>query len=320
MKTLFISVFLLVVTQTVSNAQSDTIHKTFFEPSKTLNKKRLWAFSGIAAASYTTTIVGLSQYWYKQYNRSSFHFFNDNKEWLQIDKIGHSWTAYTESKYAGQLLKWTGVRPKKAAIAGSAMGSAFQLGIEVLDGFSSKWGASWGDIIGNASGSLLYVGQELIWGEQRVTLKFSSHKVNYNQFTPQVQQRAKNLFGTSTSELILKDYNGQSYWLSTNIASFLPSSTKFPKWLNLAFGYGIENIFGGFENQWLNSEQQVVNYKHIPRQRQYYLSLDVDLSKIKTRSPFLKTLFYAINVIKIPAPALEFNSQNKQLKFYPLYR
>jgi hypothetical protein len=48
------------------------------------------------------------------------------------------------------------------------------LTVEVLDGFSSEWGAS-GDIIANASGTALFVSQELLWKEQDHTKIFFSY-------------------------------------------------------------------------------------------------------------------------------------------------
>jgi hypothetical protein len=44
----------------------------------------------------------------------------------------------------------------------------------------------------------------------------------------------------------------------------------------------------------------------IQKKRQFYLSLDVDLTKIETKSPILKTFFSVFNTIKIPAPTLEY--------------
>ena len=44
--------------------------------------------------------------------------------------------------------------------------------------------------------------------------------------------------------------------------------------------------------------------------RQFYLSLDVDLTKIETKSHFLKTLFSVFNTIKIPAPTLQYDDFN----------
>jgi hypothetical protein len=36
-----------------------------------------------------------------------------------------------------------------------------------------NWGASIGDVAANASGTALYVSQELLWKEQRIVPKFS---------------------------------------------------------------------------------------------------------------------------------------------------
>ena len=41
--------------------------------------------------------------------------------------------------------------------------------------------------------------------------------------------------------------------------------------------------------------------------RQYYLALDIDLTHIHSKSKFLNTFLYFVNMIHIPAPALEFN-------------
>ena len=49
--------------------------------------------------SYGITLALLNQTWYSQYERVPFHFFDDNAGWLQIDKVGHAWTAYIESYY-----------------------------------------------------------------------------------------------------------------------------------------------------------------------------------------------------------------------------
>ena len=65
-------------------------------------------------------------------------------------------------------------------------------------------------------------------------------------------------------------------------------------------------------------EKQTNQYFTQDPYRQFYLSVDLDLTKIKTNSKFLKTLFSTINFIKIPAPALEYNTKNG-FKFHYLH-
>ena len=266
----------------------------FLTPSDSLNIKRkntvILAESIVASAA----LVGLNQLWYADYPKSDFHFFNDNEEWLQVDKVGHFYSSYHLGRFGAEMLQWSGATQKDQLLYGAGVGFAFLTAVEVLDGFSSEWGASPGDIIANASGTALYVSQELLWKEQRITPKFSFHTTQYAQYRP-------NVLGSSLAEQILKDYNGQTYWLSVNLYSFSKGS-KIPKWLNLAIGYGADGmITGNGENNELFMASKT------ERLRRFYLSLDVDLTKIETKSHFLKTIFSVLNTLKIPAPTIEYS-------------
>jgi uncharacterized protein YfiM (DUF2279 family) len=243
-------------------------------------------------------MLGINQLWYAKFPKSSFHTINDNNEWLQMDKLGHVMSSYYIGKMGMDVLKWSGESHKNQLIYGATLGFAFLTTVEVFDGFSKEWGFSTGDILANATGTSFLIGQELLWKEQRIQLKYSFHQTKF------ATQRSE-LLGENFLEQTLKDYNGQTYWLSANIWSFNKKS-KFPKWLNLAVGYGAENMITG--NPTLNDG----------RFRQFYLSLDMDLTKIKTKSKFLKTLFSTINFIKFPAPTLSFSSQ-KSVKFHLIY-
>ena len=60
----------------------------------TQNSKRLKAINSVAYVGSATSLVFLNEVWYDQYQKESFHFFNDLKEWKYMDKIGHVCTAY----------------------------------------------------------------------------------------------------------------------------------------------------------------------------------------------------------------------------------
>ena len=274
----------------------------FYKKSDTLNKKRKNAIIVTESVMAGSALFALNELWYKDYPRSGFHFKNDNNDWKQMDKMGHLMTSYYVGKVGMEVLDWAGISKKNQLIYGATYGFAFLTAVEVLDGFSKEWGASSGDILANAAGSGLLIGQELLWNEQRITLKYSFHQTKYAKQRP-------NTLGENYIQQALKDYNGQTYWLSANIWSFNKKS-KFPKWLNVAFGYGAEGMLYGNSNT-ANSILQ-------DPYRQFYLSLDVDLSKIKTNSEFLKTIFSVVNFIKIPAPALEINTKGS-IKFHYLY-
>lgn len=278
---------------------------SFLKPSDSLDKKRQNSIVIAESVLAAGALVGLNQLWYADYPQSNFHFINDNSEWLQMDKLGHSFSSYHLGRFGAEMLQWSGASKKNQLIYGAGLGFAFLTAVEVLDGYSSEWGASTGDVIANASGTALYISQELLWKEQRITPKFSFHTTQFAAYRPDV-------LGRSLSEQILKDYNGQTYWLSTNLYSFSKGS-KIPKWLNLAIGYGANGmVSGNTENNPQNSTQKVERF------RQFYLSFDVDLTKIETKSHFLKTIFSVFNTIKIPAPTIEY-SANEGLKGHWLY-
>jgi hypothetical protein len=107
---------------------------------------------------------------------------------------------------------------------------------------------------------------------------------------------------------MLKDYNGQTYWLSANISSFIRKETKFPQWLNVSVGYGATGMIGSFSNP---PEWDGKKMPHFNRTRQYYFSFDVDWTRIKTNSSFLRFVFKAFSFIKVPAPTIEYNKEDQ---------
>lgn len=267
----------------------------FLEVSDTLNVKRKNAVVLTESALATASLVGLNSLWYNDYPRSKFHTINDLNEWEKMDKIGHVFTSYQLGRVGADLLNWSGVSKKDQLIYGATLGFAFLSAVEIFDGFSKEWGFSWYDVGANALGTGLYVGQELLWEEQRLQLKFSFHETKY------ASQRPDKL-GGSFLEQVLKDYNGQTYWLSANLHSFFKDS-NLPKWLNLAVGYGANGMLTG-ENEHVNNM-----FTKPERYQQFYLSFDVNLSKINTESNVLRTIFSVLNVIKIPLPTIEINSK-----------
>jgi len=278
----------------------------FWKKSDTLNSKRRNAVYITEAAAATVTLIGLNQLWYANHKRSSFHTINDNNEWLQMDKAGHVLSSYYVGKLGMNVLDWAGESKRNQLVYGATLGFVFLSTVEILDGFSEEWGFSMGDLISNATGTGLLIGQELLWEEQRLQLKYSFHSTSYASQRPEI-------LGKNFLEQTLKDYNGQTYWLSANLWSFHKESS-IPKWLNIAFGYGAEGMISGNKNDY----SDLIILPEQNRYRQYYISLDLDLTKIKTRSNLLKTIFSTLNFIKIPAPTIEINSKG-QGKFHLLY-
>lgn len=270
-------------------------------------KNRPWIVAGAHAAAWAGTFIALNKAWYEGYEKTGFHSFNDGREWSQMDKAGHVWTTYQLGRASGATWKWAKLPRKSAIWLGGASAVAFQSIIEIQDGYSGKWGFSWWDMAANITGAGAYVAQELGWKEQRIQIKMGYWPFSY---PAEFRQRRNDLFGSGNLERILKDYNSQAYWLSVNLHSFFPES-QLPVWLNLSLGYSSDLMLGGMENKWTNDDGQTIDRTDIKRVRKYYLSADLDLTRIPTRSKFLRSVFFAINSIKIPAPAIEFNSNGK---------
>lgn len=265
-----------------------------FAQNDSINKKLLYANLAFDAVAITGGYFVLNELWYKDYEQSDMHWFNDCNEWLQMDKLGHSFSTYHLSSLYTEQMRWSGLSDLKSAIIGTSLGFATISTIELLDARSEQWGASACDLTANAFGSALYLTQELLWAEQRLTMKFSYQATHFASYRPE-------LLGSTFGEQLIKDYNGQTYWLSANVRSFTDVNW-WPKWLNVAAGYGATGMLGGEENP--------SDLPHYDRVRQYYLSLDIDLRKIPVKSKFLKATLSVLNIIKIPMPTLEYSSGN----------
>ena len=254
----------------------------------------------VESSSYSLALVGLNQLWYKGYKKSSFHFINDNNSWLQMDKFGHLTTSYFVGVLGIKTYQWAGFSRKQSIWIGGLTGTFFQSAVEILDGFSEKWGASSGDLVANSLGSLLAISQQLYWDEQKVLLKYSFNPSEISNTNPQ-------LFGNNLIQKSLKDYNGQTYWLCFNFEDVFNSSSYYlPKWLNLAFGYGADNMYS-----------DAYSLSHELGYRQFFLSLDINTDELNISNKFVKNLVNLFGFIKLPMPTLEY-SQGK-LIFHNLY-
>jgi hypothetical protein len=305
----FSIIFIFVLFTNISFAQDSTQNKINYQ-------QRQWIIGSANVVGYGSSLIILSNTWYKNYPHSSFHTFNDDNEWMQVDKFGHGWTSYNTGRLSAGMWKWAGLSDKKATWIGGLSGAAYLTVIEFLDGHSAEWGWSWGDMTANIFGSGLFISQQLGWHEQRIQYKFSFHRKNYGDV--QLEQRSDDLFGSSWNERMLKDYNAQTYWFSVNLKSFFKQS-NLPPWLNVSVGYGADGMFGGFQNIATDANGNITfDRRDIPRIRQFYLAPDIDFTKIKTNSKFLKTVFTALNAFKCPAPALMIDSKGK-VRLYAIY-
>ena len=88
---------------------------------------------GTEAALYATSMTGLYFAWYADYPQSSFHFYNDNGEWMLMDKGGHLATSYIVGNFGYQALREAGLDETRSIWYGGTLGLAFLTTVEVFD-------------------------------------------------------------------------------------------------------------------------------------------------------------------------------------------
>jgi hypothetical protein len=288
----------------VLNHCSAQIH--FLPPSETYRPDRLKRVILTESLIFAATSIGLYFLWYKKYPKSRFHFMRDGKEWLQMDKFGHATTAYSIANMQYDLMRWSGVNRTSAIHSGIITSIAYLSILEIMDGFSRDWGFSPGDMLANFSGAALFAGQQYAWGSQRIGMRFSTHLTPFAKENP-------GLLGKNYASRFMKDYNGQTYWLSANIGSFMSSSSNFPQWPNIAIGIGANGMTRANKK-----DQQMNSSSHSgERYRQWYIAPDASLYRIPSAKG-LSTPSYILQFMKFPAPAIEWNSKRK-FKLQPIY-
>ena len=300
-KLVFILFFTSFYIQTAHSQSNNPINPVPY------NSGRLTTILVTESLVATTALICLHYLWYKKYPRSRFHFFNDNREWMNMDKAGHATTAYNISRIQYNMMQWSGINNRRATWIGGLTALGFQTIIEIFDGYSQNWGFSPGDMVANITGAALFIGQQLTWNEQRFSLGFSYHRTIYSKYNPEV-------LGNNKWQRWIKDYNGQTYWLSLNPGSFLSSSNSFPKWLDISFGYGSEGMTGATVNPERIGITPIPAFKRV---RKYFLSVNANLQRIVNSKPLNDVLFSIPSIIKLPAPAIEFKKHT--VKFHPVY-
>jgi hypothetical protein len=256
---------------------------------------RAWLVAGGAAAFATGSLITLNEAWYKGHGHTSFHFFNDGDEWCQIDKFGHAYSAYQVGRAGDVAFRWAGFNEGVSTWLGGSAGLLYLTGIEYLDGHSSAYGFSGWDMVSNTAGAALFIGQQLGWHDQRMLLKWSGHLTDHASQRPDV-------LGATVPERLLKDYNGTTIWLSANPHAF--GWKAMPSWLNFSAGMGADGM--------IYATGDPGSY------RQFYLAPDIAFSRIHTRSKLLKTVFFVLDALKMPAPTVEFRG-NGDVRGHWLY-
>lgn len=279
-----------------------------FKIAKSPNHIRVLLFSIFCFFLYSSTLIVLLITWYQLDTSVPFHWFDDSKGWLLIDKFGHSFTAFVECSLLYKVWNWTGLSKNKCLIISTTMAFISQSSYEIFDGFSAGYGASFSDIFANLFGVLLYSVQILLFNKLLIESKFSFHTTVYAHLRP-------TFFGENILQQFLKDYNGQTYWFTFDINQLL-NRRILPPWLFISVGYAAEGLLGGDDNIWISKDGMVHDYSNIQRTSRILFTIDFNWSLIK--NPTLNSIGQFFNYAKFPTPTLEINL-DKGFIFHWLY-
>lgn len=255
----------------------------------------------------TTAITHSALYvaWYRNSRSIPFHWHNDNKQWLQMDKLGHAWSANFAVNQSYRAYKWAGYSQRKSALLAMGVSVLFQTPIEYFDGLSPDYGASWGDLTANMSGTLFSGIQHYAWGKRKIYLRFSTRLTDFAAIRP-------NILGSNLAERILKDYNGQTYWLE-----FVPErmgwkSENWPRWLGFAAGYGARGMLGGHDNIWQDKFGNIFDYSSQKRYREFLLAPTICFEMFRNhKNKWLRALCIFTDLVRIPMPGIGYTTQGK---------
>lgn len=261
------------------------------------------------AIVYALLLLWLSSIWYNSY--TTFHFFDDLFEWEYLDKAGHFFASFYIGLFACEALGNSknlnpSLRKKWTCFAGFYL----LLPIEILDGFSLNYGASIVDLAANLLGSIFcigYISNKLV---STAIPKFSFHTTAFAIMRPE-------LLGSNFVQQVVKDYNGQTYWLSIDINSIF-NRKILPSWLLLTIGYGADGLLGGHDNVWQNTEGKTFDYSNVERAKRFFISVDLNASVLRGKSKVFSYLFAPFILLKFPGPAIEINVE-RGIVFHPIY-
>lgn len=258
----------------------------------TNNKALKIVNTSIVSTSYLLSTYRSTQHFYKKYPYSSFTTKNDLGTWLDMDKAFHAFSSYQLCSFFYEGNKLTKINDKKSLNLALAESLIFGLTKEWADSHIDIAGWSWYDISANIAGSLLFFGQQNLFNEQKIKMKFSYYNSNLQSYNPSV-------LGDSKLNYWLKDYNGQIFWITSSLGVWGLTDKKWAKPFSIAFGYSADNMLNELDNS------KVPNNLSLNRYQQYYIGLDIDWSQIEVKRKSLKVLFYLLDKVKIPFPSIE---------------
>jgi len=226
-------------------------------------------------AGVAVHIYQANSWWQDQ--STSFKIVNDWKYALWLDKMGHFFGTNLIAHGLSASFEATNLTIEQSAIYASIGALAFELFVEIEDGFGPQWGFSPGDAGADILGAAYSLGQYYY-----PTLKHIQPRVSY-------YPSDKLLAGKHPGGNIIDDYVGQKYWLAFRMKELLPKSIAnyWPSFLMISVGMGLRD-WNGFGV----GKQDV------------FIALDFDAETIPLHGKFWQFIKNTLNYIHFPMPGI----------------
>ncbi|MDP1675836.1 MAG: DUF2279 domain-containing protein [Bacteroidota bacterium] len=290
-------IFILIIvlqfahSQPVKQSQNDSLFLGI--------EKKTFMTYGLVVYSASSLYVEYKWWWegnYHPFKHENDGFWNNYS--VGVDKIGHFYTSYLYFHFTYDILQWATFDEETSLWLAIAFPAANALSIEIGDGFST-YAFSNSDLIANSLGIAYSVLQKKAPFFENFTFKWSYYPSGIIPFDGRFR--------------ITDDYDGHLYWLSFNVHNLLPVKLQeyYPRWLNVAVGYGGKNISG--RPSWVGPS---ITSSGKP-QRKWAVSFDYNLMEIPLDGGLWNPLKSLLNNFKFPAPGLK-QIQGQRAEFKPL--
>lgn len=225
------------------------------EPSETSKPLRTRLL--ISSLALGVVLYGATNWW----EDSSGEFRVRNEGWFEADspnggadKLGHGYSAYVSTRLLTKGFQWAGHSQAQAAQLSAITSAGLLFGVEVLDGFTERYGFSTVDMVMNLAGVGLGLVLEAYprWDER---FDFRLH------YWPSDDARRLNEYDP------VADYSGQTYLWITKAGGFKAlRAHSWLRYLEFAIGYGTR---GYQPTDGLNEQ---------PKERNLYAGISINLS------------------------------------------
>ncbi len=212
-----------------------------------------------------------------------FHISSDPPYAFHNDKFGHAFYASFSADIIKESYIQAGVDRKTSAWIGASSALFAQTLVEIGDGFHGHedyYGFSPGDEFADIIGSALPLLKEYIPFVKRFDYKIGLYP------SPALKQGA--------FRGILDDNESQFFWLSADIHDAF--GEWYPSWLNIALGYGVEN---------LPSSAFLPNRNGLTPRSLVYIGFDLNLKALPIRGKVWEIIAEVLSHYRLPFPALQ---------------